>query len=66
MNKLAITPLGTSPGVLYTLLKKINPEKVIIITSEKGAEKIDEVCEKAEYEKNKIQILLVKRSIYRI
>ena len=59
MNRLAITPLGTSPGVLYTLLKKVNPNQVIIITSEKGAEKVDEVCEKAEYDKTRIQILLV-------
>ncbi|MDK2954408.1 MAG: hypothetical protein PWQ27_1791, partial [Kosmotoga sp.] len=55
-EKVLITPLGTSPGVLYTLIKKLNPDKILVITSEKAAEKIPEICKEAGYDESKISI----------
>ncbi|WP_153020798.1 hypothetical protein [Kosmotoga sp. DU53] len=55
-ERVLITPLGTSPGVLYTLIKKLNPDKILVITSEKAAEKIPEICKKAGYDESKISI----------
>lgn len=55
-EKVLITPLGTSPGVLYTLIKKLNPHKIHVITSEMAAEKIPEICEEARYDESKIFI----------
>jgi hypothetical protein len=57
-EKVLITPLGTSPGVLYTLLKQANPDRVIAITSKKGEDKIEEICDKAKFEKEKITTLI--------
>jgi hypothetical protein len=57
-EKVLITPLGTSPGVLYTLLKQTNPDRVIAITSKKGEDKIEEICDKAKFEKEKITTLI--------
>jgi len=56
--KILITPLGTSPGVLYTLIKRLNPDRAIVITSEKGEGKLPEICEKAGFDHNKISSYL--------
>lgn len=34
--EILLTPLGTSPGVLYTLIKRLNPDRVIVITSKRA------------------------------
>ncbi len=57
-EKILLTPLGTSPGVLYTLIKRLNPDRVIVITSKKGEEKLPEICEKAGFDHNKIKAYL--------
>lgn len=57
-EKILITPLGTSPGVLYTLIKRLNPDRVIVITSKKGEENLPEICEKAGFDQNKIKAYL--------
>ena len=60
MKKLLVTPLGTSPGLLYTVLSRINPDEVIILTSEEGKEKINEVCNLLEFDINKIKTIIIK------
>ena len=57
-EKILLTPLGTSPGVLYTLIKRLNPDRVIVITSKKGEEKLPEICEKAGFDHNNIKAYL--------
>ncbi|MBN2253221.1 MAG: hypothetical protein JW701_05940, partial [Kosmotogaceae bacterium] len=59
-EKILLTPLGTSPGVLYTLIKRLNPDRVIVITSKKGEEELPEICEKAGFDHNKIRSYLFK------
>ncbi|MBM7560025.1 hypothetical protein [Marinitoga litoralis] len=64
MNKVLITPLGTSPGVVYTALKSTNPDTCIIVTSEKGAEKINEIAEKSDFNLEKIKIIIFNNPFY--
>jgi len=52
--EILITPLGTSPGVLYTLIKRLNPDRVIVITSKKGEENLPEICKRSGFDQNKI------------
>jgi hypothetical protein len=56
--EILVTPLGTSPGVLYTLIKRLNPDRAIVITSKKGEENLPEICEKAGFDHNKIKAYL--------
>lgn len=56
--KIIITPLGTSPGVLYTLIKRLKPDRVIVITSQAGNDKIPEICMKAGFDIEKISTYL--------
>ena len=46
---LLITPLGLSPGLLYTALELIRPEKSIIITSEEGKKDIPKIRDFSAY-----------------
>jgi len=59
-SKLAVlTPLGTTPGALYTILKHYTPDLVVVVTSEKGKSLIDEIVEKAEY-KNRTEVIVIR------
>ncbi len=55
-----LTPLGLSKGMLYTLLKILEPDYTIVITSEQAALTIDEIAKKARYEKRRIKTFIVK------
>lgn len=57
-ERVLITPLGTSPGVLYTLIKKLIPDKIYVITSKKGADNIPEICKESDYDAKKITTFL--------
>ncbi|OAA32502.1 hypothetical protein AT15_00035 [Kosmotoga arenicorallina S304] len=57
-ERVLITPLGTSPGVLYTLIKKLNPGKIYVITSKTGEDKIPEICEKSGYDADNVKSFL--------
>jgi len=57
-ERVLITPLGTSPGVLYTLIKKLMPDKIYVITSKKGADNIPEICKISGYDAKKITTFL--------
>jgi len=57
MRKVLVTPLGKSPGVLYTLIKKIKPDKVIIITSKDVEPTIPEILEKASFKIGEVNII---------
>ncbi|WGS65191.1 hypothetical protein [Marinitoga aeolica] len=64
MSKILITPLGTSPGVVYTALKSTNPDLCIIVTSEKGAEKISEIAEKSDFNLKNIKVIKFNNPFY--
>jgi hypothetical protein len=57
-EKILVTPLGTSPGVLYTLIKRLNPDRVVAITSKEGEINLPEICKRAGFDQNKIKAYL--------
>lgn len=44
---LLVTPLGLTPGVLYTALSRLDPDACLVVTSAEGAERVPEVLEQA-------------------
>lgn len=48
--KVLVTPLGMSPGLLYTALLQIKPEQVVVVTSAQGKGQLDAVLKKAAFE----------------
>jgi CRISPR-associated Csx2 family protein len=55
-----ITPMGASFGLLFTALKKCNPDKVCILTSEKFKGNALEACHKAGYkDENYIKVFII-------
>ncbi|GEM_PF-2396641 len=60
-GKLLITPLGLSKGLLYTALKKVNPENLIVITSESiSGDTIEEIIEKSQVRVEEKEVFRVK------
>lgn len=47
MGMLLVTPLGLSPGVLYTALLRVRPARVLLITSARAREGLPEVLKRA-------------------
>ncbi|HEW92964.1 MAG TPA: CRISPR-associated DxTHG motif protein [Thermotogaceae bacterium] len=56
--KAVFSPLGTSKGALFTVLKHFNPDVLVVITSKQAAENVDEIIEKANF-KGKHYVVLV-------
>lgn len=46
-RRLLVTPLGLSPGVLYSAVLNIRPDEVLVITSRQARERIGEALEHA-------------------
>ncbi|MGC8656601.1 MAG: TM1812 family CRISPR-associated protein [Thermoplasmata archaeon] len=53
-GKLLVSPLGLSPGLLYSAIKLVNPDKCIVITSENSKKSLNEILEKSSYSYNNI------------
>jgi hypothetical protein len=53
-----VTPLGTSPGTLYSVLCHNTADQVVVITSREGAARIEEVKQAAGF-RNEIAVVLV-------
>lgn len=51
---LLVTPLGLSPGVLYTALVREQPDVVLIVTSPAAAARIGEVCRNAGFDEARV------------
>lgn len=49
-KKLLLTPLGTSPGLLLTALVRVQPDVVVVVTSQLAAERIPEAVAKSGYQ----------------
>lgn len=54
-----ISPLGTSPGALYTAIVRERPDRLLVITSEKAKEKLGEIIEAAGREDLEASCLLL-------
>ena len=59
VGDLLVTPLGLSPGVLYTALIRARPDKVVVLTSPEAAQRIAEICARAQYPESNVHIELV-------
>lgn len=46
-GKLLVTPLGRSPGVIFTAVKRLQPERLIVVVSEETGSKLDEALRAA-------------------
>lgn len=53
-----LSPLGTSKGALFTVLKHFNPRFLVVVTSRAGAENVPEILRKAGFS-GKHQLILV-------
>ncbi len=42
-GRLLVSPLGLSPGVLFSALKHVNPDRLLVITSREAAASLEEV-----------------------
>lgn len=45
-----ISPLGTTPGALFTAIKKAKPNRLLVVTSRQGEKLVPEVLHEAERE----------------
>ncbi|WP_414625526.1 hypothetical protein [Thermotoga neapolitana] len=54
-----LTPLGTTKGALYTVLKHFSPDLLLIVTSKQGKEILPEILEKVKY-KNDYKVILLE------
>ncbi|OQB48153.1 MAG: CRISPR-associated (Cas) DxTHG family protein [bacterium ADurb.Bin157] len=60
-NKVLITPMGASVGLLYSALSLIKPDRVVVLTSDKFQSRVAEVAEKAGFgDMSKIHVEIIK------
>lgn len=59
VREVLISPLGTSPGSLYTALTHIKPELVLVVTSKQGEIFLDQITRKAGYS-GEVKLILVR------
>lgn len=55
-----ITPMGASVGLLFTALRKVTTDKVVVLTSEKFKGKVSEVCAKAGFDADKVKVFAMQ------
>lgn len=48
-DKILLSPLGLSPGLLYSALLTIKPLRLVVLTSDQGEELLGEILEKAAF-----------------
>jgi hypothetical protein len=60
VRTILVTPLGLSPGVLYTALVASPAELVLVLSSREGALQIAEVCERAGFDSSRIRAEIVE------
>lgn len=59
-ERVLVTPLGSSRGLLYTAIKLVKPDRVVVLTSDKFKDTVEEVCQKADFiDNNKIHIKVI-------
>lgn len=46
-KRIVVTPLGLSPGVIFSVVKQLHPDHLIVVTSTEAAARLPEALEKA-------------------
>lgn len=60
-KKLLVTPMGASPGLIYTAVSLVKPEQVVIVSSERFKSAAFEACHKGGIQsKSQIQFITMK------
>lgn len=59
-NTALLTPMGASFGLLYTALKRVKADRVVVLTSEKFKGKVSEVCAKAGFDADKVKVFAMQ------
>jgi len=59
-GRLLISPLGLSPGLLFSALKTVGPQRLLVVTSEQAAGSIGEIMEAAGFPNLEHRILKVR------
>jgi hypothetical protein len=60
VRSVLVTPLGLSPGVLFTALVASPAERVLVLSSREGALQIAEICERAGFDSSQIRVEIVE------
>ena len=50
VHRVLLTPVGMSPGLLYSALKQLKPEQAIVLTSEGALANLNQAVKAAEYQ----------------
>jgi CRISPR-associated DxTHG motif protein len=59
LGRVLVTPLGHSPGVLFTALIHLTPDSALIITSPESRRLVDEACGQASYSADRVTVFTV-------
>jgi hypothetical protein len=57
-KKALISPLGTTPGALYTVICREKPDILIVISSQEGFKRLDEIIQQSKFKGNCYKILV--------
>ncbi len=60
IERLLVSPIGLSKGVLYSAIVTVRPDYVIVVTSDEGAKSIEEVLKRADYAQSTVKVILLK------
>jgi CRISPR-associated DxTHG motif protein len=59
-GRVLLTPLGHSPGVLYTALMRLHPDRALVITSPEAAGRLLQACARAGWDASRAESFLVE------
>lgn len=59
-GELLITPLGLSPGVLFTALSVLRPDRAIVVTSTTASQELEEICRRIDYDPGRMQVKILE------
>src|SRR5581483_8937074 len=60
LGRVLVTPLGHSPGVLFTALRRLQPNLALVIASAESAPLVEEACQRAGWDRAGLQVLRVE------
>lgn len=59
-GRVLLTPLGHSPGVLFTALKRLRPDRALVITSAEAMSVLTEACAQAGWDASSAETFVVR------
>ncbi len=54
LGRVLVTPLGLSPGVLFTALGRLSPDRAFVVTSSEAEASVAEVCTRAGWDRARV------------